>query len=68
LARDRSDSRHAQGGDLRSHHVEVYRGVILGAIEARVDITLVELADLLKREHGASFAPARSGAFSIATA
>jgi len=46
-----------QGGDLRSHHIEAYRDVILAAIEAEVDITLVELAELLSRQHGASFAP-----------
>ena len=46
-----------QGGDKRSHRIEAYREVILAAIEAQVDITLVELAELLRREHGASFAP-----------
>ena len=46
-----------QGGDLRSHHIEVYRDVILGAIDADVDITLVELSALLQRKHKASFAP-----------
>jgi transposase len=46
-----------KGGDLRSHRIEAYRDVILGAFEAAVDITLVELSELLKREHGASFAP-----------
>jgi transposase len=46
-----------KGGDLRSHRIEAYRKFILGAIEAQVDITLIELADLIKREHGASFAP-----------
>src|ERR1700712_4360047 len=46
-----------QGGDLRSHHIEAYRGAILAAIEAEVDITLVELAELLRNEHGVSFAP-----------
>jgi transposase len=46
-----------QGGDKRSHRIEAYRDVILAAIQAQVDITLVELADLLPREHGASFAP-----------
>jgi transposase len=46
-----------KGGDLRSHRIEAYRDVILGATEAAVDITLVELSELLKREHGASFAP-----------
>jgi len=45
-----------QGGDLRSHHIEAYRDMILAAVEAEVDITLVELAELL-RQHGASFAP-----------
>ena len=35
----------------------MYRDVIVAAIEAQADITLVELADLLRREHGASFAP-----------
>ena len=45
-----------QGGDTRSHHVEVFRDVILGAIEAQKDISLVELAELLRAGHGASFA------------
>ncbi len=45
-----------QGGDLRSHHIEAYRDVILAAVEAEVDITLVEIAELLHREHGTSFA------------
>jgi len=46
-----------QGGDKRSHRIEAYREVILGAIEAQVDITLLELADMLRRDHGTSFAP-----------
>jgi transposase len=46
----------SQGGDLRSHHIEAYRDVLLAAVEAEVDITLVELAELLRRQHGASFA------------
>ena len=46
-----------QGGDLRSHYIEAYRDVILAAVEAEVDITLVELAELLRIQHGASFAP-----------
>jgi transposase len=45
-----------QGGDTRSHHVEAFRDVILGAIEAQKDISLVELAELLRADHGASFA------------
>ena len=32
------------GGDLRSQRIEAYRDVILGAIEAQADITLVKLA------------------------
>lgn len=46
-----------QGGDRRSHRIEAYRDIILAAIEAQVDITLVELADMLRREHDAAFAP-----------
>ncbi len=45
------------GGDLRSQRIEAYRDVILGAVEAQVDITLVELSELLRREHGVTFAP-----------
>ncbi len=45
-----------QGGDTRSHHIEAFRDVILAAIEAQKDITLVELADMLHVTHGASFA------------
>jgi transposase len=47
----------AQGGDKRSRRIEVYRDFILGAIEAQVDITLVELTELLRSEHDAVFAP-----------
>ena len=45
-----------QGGDTRSHHIEAFRDVILGAVEAQKDISLVELAELLRVEHGATFA------------
>ena len=45
-----------KGGDQRSHRIEAYRAIILAAIEAQ-DITLVELAELLRREHYAAFAP-----------
>ena len=44
-----------QGGDTRSHHIEAFSGVILAAVGARKDISLVELAELLRTEHGASF-------------
>src|ERR1700736_6548 len=37
--------------------VRAWRDVILAAIEAEVDITLVELAALLRSQYGASFAP-----------
>lgn len=46
-----------KGGDQRSHRVEAFGAIILNAIKAQVDVTLVELADMLRREHGASFAP-----------
>jgi transposase len=46
----------AQGGDQRSHRIEAYRDVILMTIDRQVDITLVELAELLRQEHGAVFA------------
>jgi len=47
----------AKGGDLRSGRIEAYRGAILAAVEAQVDITLVELSGMLHRLHGATFAP-----------
>lgn len=45
-----------KGGDTRSHRIEAHRDAILAAIEAQKDITLAELADLLRREHGVGFA------------
>lgn len=45
-----------QGGDMRSHRIEAFCDVILAAVEARKDISLVELAELLHSRHGASFA------------
>ena len=36
-----------KGSDLRSHRIEAYREVILGAVAAWVGITLVELAEML---------------------
>jgi len=44
------------GGDVRSYRIEAFGDVILAAIEARKDITLGELADMLRRDHAASFA------------
>lgn len=46
-----------QGGDRRSEKIEAYRSVILAAIKEKVDISLSEIAEMLRREHGASFAP-----------
>jgi transposase len=45
-----------QGGDTRSRYMEAFGSVILAAIEAQKDISLLELADLLLTRHGASFA------------
>lgn len=44
-----------QGGDTRSHRIEAFSGVILAAVAARKDISLVELAALLRSGHGVSF-------------
>jgi len=44
-----------QGGDRRSRRIEAYREVILAAVEQQVDITLVEITDMLRADHGASF-------------
>ena len=46
-----------QGGDQRSHRIEAYREMILSAIKAKPDMTLVEIAEMLEAETGASFAP-----------
>lgn len=46
-----------RGGDRHSHRIEAFGTVILDAVEAQVDITLVELAELLEREQGVRFAP-----------
>ena len=44
-----------QGGDTRSHRIEAFSAVILAAVAAQKDISLVELAERLRIEHGASF-------------
>lgn len=51
-----TSSAQPKGGDLRSHRIEAFRDVVVRAIEAQKDITLAELAVLLHRDHGASFA------------
>jgi transposase len=45
-----------QGGDRRSQRIESYCKVMLAAIERQADITLVEMAELLRVKYGASFA------------
>ena len=46
-----------RGGDRHSARIEAFSSVILAAVDRQVDVTLVELAALLKREHGERFAP-----------
>jgi transposase len=46
-----------QGGDQRSQRIEEYHEVIMAAIDATPDMTLVEIAEMLKSEYGTSFAP-----------
>jgi len=45
------------GGDQRSQRIEAHHETIMRAIEAKPDMTLVEIAEMLESEHGASFAP-----------
>jgi transposase len=54
-----------KGGDRHSHRIEAHRDAILGAIAARPDITLAELAAMLKQEHGGSFAPSSVHRFCV---
>lgn len=46
-----------QGGDRRSGRIEAFAGLILEAVAKQADITLVELSDMLRRNHGQRFAP-----------
>jgi transposase len=46
-----------QGGDRRSRRAEAYKDIILAAVGAKVDITLVELAEMLRRDHSIAVAP-----------
>ena len=47
-----------QGGDRRSHAIEAFGDIILAAVEdASKDITLVEIAAMLRETYGVSFAP-----------
>lgn len=42
---------------MRSRRIEAHRDIILGAVAEQVDITLVELAEMLRSQHGAVFGP-----------
>ena len=42
-------------GDRRSHRVETHGAFILAAVDARVDISLAELCEMLRKEHGVHF-------------
>ena len=44
-----------QGGDTRSHRIDAFSGVILAAVAAQKDISLVELAEPLRTKHGVLF-------------
>ena len=46
-----------RGGDKRSHRIEAYRDEILAAVEAKPDMTLVEIAEFLHSDHGLRVAP-----------
>ncbi len=46
-----------QGGDRRSGRIEAFADIILQAVAQQVDITLVELSDMLRKQHGQHFAP-----------
>jgi transposase len=45
------------GGDRRSQRIEEHHEAIMSAIEAKPDMTLVEIAEMLESKRGASFAP-----------
>jgi transposase len=47
----------SQGSDQRSHRIEAHREMILSVIKAKPDMTLVQIAEMLEAETGASFAP-----------
>lgn len=52
-----------QGDDRRSQRIEAYRTAILMAVEDQVDITLVEIAAMLRTDHGAIFAASTNWRF-----
>jgi transposase len=56
VARERRDRAKPQDGDKRSRRIEAHRDAILTAVDSPDDITLVELAEFLRTEHGTVFA------------
>jgi transposase len=46
-----------QGGDRRSQRIEAFADIILEAVARKVDMTLIELTELLREQHGQRFAP-----------
>ena len=46
-----------RGSPRGSHRIEAHYAVVMAAIDAQVDITLVEIVALLREQHGVSFAP-----------
>lgn len=50
-------ARRRLGGDRRSQRIEAFAGLILEAVAKKVDITLIELSDMLREKHGQRFAP-----------
>ena len=45
------------GGDQRSYRIEEHHEAIMGAIKAKPDMSLIEMAEMHGSERGASFAP-----------
>jgi transposase len=41
-----------RGGDKRSQRIEAYKDEILAAVEAKANMTLVEIAEFLRSDHG----------------
>jgi transposase len=46
-----------QGGDRRSQRIEAFADIILQAVAKKVDITLIELCEMLRERHDQRFAP-----------
>jgi transposase len=46
-----------QGGDRRSKRIEAHAETILALVSETPDITLVEIAERLERDHGECFVP-----------